>query len=114
MPLPESSHADPSGKIVHLHGEMTLRTIATIYRGLCADLHQHDSLILDVADIADCDLAAAQLIECARRSATMEGKSLTLAAPASGALLDIVQRAGLLGPGAEGSARFWLHEAGGR
>jgi hypothetical protein len=88
-------------------GELTIRTIRAIHQSLCAELQKHNAVVLDTADASDADLVFVQLVESARLTASRQSKKLTMAAPATGALLDVLKRGGFAGD--KSSSMFWLH-----
>jgi hypothetical protein len=61
-----------------------------------------------LADVTEADLTLVQLIESARISATQDGKTFSLSAPASGALLTVLERGGFLGELVDPRTQFWL------
>ena len=71
-------------------------------------LRQNDAVLLDLSGVTECDLTAVQILEGARRSADRDGKRFGLAAPASGSLLDVLLRAGLLSSSGADASGFWL------
>jgi hypothetical protein len=106
----------PAGKknteSLRCSGELTIRTISTIHQSLCAEFQKHNAIVVDTANAGDVDLAFVQLIESARLAANRQSKKLSLAAPATGALLDVVKRGGFAGN--ESGSMFWLHSVGER
>ncbi len=99
-------------EIVDFGDELNVRNVAQAYHHLRDILRQNDAIALDVAKLEDCDLTAAQMIECARRSASRDGKTITLATPPSAALLNVLQRAALVGADADPADTFWLQASG--
>lgn len=51
-----------------------------------------------------------QLVESARLHAGANGKSLSMSRPASGVLLDVLERGGFIETASEEDALFWLHK----
>ncbi len=90
---------------LRLTGELTVRTIADTHRELASKLQNADALLIDVRKVTDVDLTFVQLIESARRSASTDGKRLTLAAPLPPPLRDLLERGGFLSAG--DGASFW-------
>jgi anti-anti-sigma regulatory factor len=64
-------------------------------------------LEIDLAEVTDIDLTFVQLIESARRSAAESGTALRLAAPASGFVLETLQRGGFLSEPPDERTIFW-------
>ena len=98
--------------VLNLGGEVTVRNVRDVHVHLCDILRHNDAVALGVAQLEDCDLTIVQLIESARRSASRDGKTLTLADAPSGALLNVLERAGMVGTGS--SDNFWLQALGAR
>ncbi len=86
-------------------GELTVRTISDTHQRLASEFANTDTLLIDASDVADVDLTFVQLIESARRTASKEGKSITMAAPLPQALRYLLERGGFLSAG--DSAPFW-------
>jgi ABC-type transporter Mla MlaB component len=101
-----------SGTKLSFSGEMTIQTIEAAYRSLSEKFRSDDSVVIDVSEVGDADLTFVQLIEAARRTAAAQSKTLALAAPASGALLAVLERGGFLPEGDGKAATFWLHNGG--
>lgn len=77
-------------------------------------LKDHADVTAKIAADAVVDLTFVQLLESARRSAAETGKSFALAAPASGGLLETLERGGFLSGGDAARRQFWLMESGDR
>jgi hypothetical protein len=88
-------------------GDLTIRTASATHEALCSEFQSRDEITLDLAQTGDVDLTFVQLVESARLTAIRQSKKLSLVATASGALLDVLERGGFVGPGTSGSA-FWL------
>lgn len=67
-------------------------------------------VVIDFAGEPEVDLSFIQLVESARLYAAAHGKALTLAQPASGSLLDVLERAGFIETASHEDALFWLHK----
>ncbi len=87
-----------SGARLALDGELTIRTIEAIHARLTDALAAGGDLLIDTTHATQVDIAFIQLVLAARRSAAAAGTSLTLAAPAGGALRDALARGGFLSP----------------
>ncbi|MDC7788927.1 STAS domain-containing protein, partial [Rhodoplanes tepidamans] len=89
----------------------TVRTIAAAHERLTTELARAGGVRIRLDDLAEFDLGLVQLVLAARRSAAAAGKSLALAAPASGALRTTLDRAGFLAIDPAdplGGPAFWL------
>lgn len=93
---------------VKIGADAGLSAMDEIHRTLVERLAAQ-SVALDLSEVGEADIAFAQLILVAAASARAEGKSLSLAAPAAGAVRNVLERGGLLGDAA--ARRFWLGEA---
>ncbi len=87
-----------------------LRTISTHQDAVQTALSSHGALALDIANDASADLSFIQLIESARIFAGTTGRQFVLSKPASGSLLQLLDRAGFLEDMSADDRRFWLHE----
>jgi ABC-type transporter Mla MlaB component len=85
------------GRLV-LEGELTIRTIEPIHDQLRERLAARIDFAIDVSGASPIDITFIQLALAARRSAAAAGISVTLAAPAGGALRDALARGGFLSP----------------
>jgi len=93
---------------------VTIREAAATQAKLADFLRRHDVIELDCAGVTETDLTLVQLLLAARKSAERAGKSLVLAAPASGALLAVLSQGGFL-PGLGGADEaFWLKRSAAR
>jgi ABC-type transporter Mla MlaB component len=97
-----------------LDGTLTIRTIEEAHSRLIEAMHDDTRLEIDCSAADDVDVSFIQLLLAARASARKRGRSVALAAPASGALLDALTRGGFLAAAgnlpAEDDA-FWLKGA---
>ena len=100
------SHHDDgeTGKLI-LDGALTLRTADDVLARLRDMSARHETLEIDCDAAEEVDLSFIQLILAARTSAAMASRIVSLARPASGALLDALRRGGLLAGADQG---FWL------
>lgn len=89
---------------------LTLRTISKHCDDLLLALSQKSTVVIDISDDQQVDLSLIQLIESARIFASTSGKKLTLVKPATGQLLDALERGGFLHNISPEDASFWLHD----
>jgi len=94
--------------VLNLCGTQELREASDAHARVLNALKANSSIVLDFAELADVDLTFVQLIESARLSAAQQGKVLSLSAPASGALLAVLERGGFLGDATDPRTQFWL------
>ncbi|MDE2406069.1 MAG: STAS domain-containing protein [Sphingomonadales bacterium] len=92
---------------IAITGRQDLRTIGALQGALADAIGAGGDLALDLGGIESADLAFVQLIESARREAERAGVRLALAAPAQGALREVIEQAGLLMPPDRPEAAFW-------
>lgn len=91
---------------------LTIRNAASV-ADLLISRFEHDGPIeLTISEDAEIDLSFVQLLLSARAKARLEGRIFRLQNPASGSLLSILERGGLLNDAAEDVVEFWLHRKG--
>ncbi len=98
-------------KILILGGALTMRNIAAVQARISEALRRRSSVEIDCSAATEIDLSFVQLLLAARKSAVRLGKSLTLAAPPSDLLRDVLARAGLLSTAGGDEAEFWAKGA---
>lgn len=86
-----------------------IRTVKELQPELLAALLGGDAVVLDITACREVDFSFVQMIEAARLYARVAGKTLALSAPAEGAVLDVLRRAGFLDQVSPEHASFWLH-----
>jgi hypothetical protein len=96
---------------VAIVGDAGIKSVGKIHKQFQLALKKNGSIELDLDKATDFDLAFVQLVESARRTATTEGKTVSLSAPVRGGLLEILKRGGFLADAA--GSGFWLANAGG-
>jgi anti-anti-sigma regulatory factor len=77
-------------------GTRALSHANDVRTSLIAALHASNVVVLECGNLEDVDLTFIQCLLSARRSATEQGKTLSLAAPAAGSLREVLQRGGFL------------------
>ncbi|MDP3317169.1 MAG: STAS domain-containing protein [Devosia sp.] len=81
---------------LELSGELGLRDIEKLKSDIMAALEAHDAVALETSLVESADASAVQLLLAAQKTANAEGKSLSLSAPASGALARTLSTLGLV------------------
>ena len=79
-----------------LSGELGLRGIETLRGEIAAALSDHEAVAIDASAVESADASAIQLLLSAQKTATAEGKGLTLDASASAPLSSTLLVLGLL------------------
>lgn len=82
--------------VVKISGEAGLRAAQDIAGSLRKALAGHDQVAIATEAITSADITTIQLLLAARKQALASGKSLSLAAPPSGALRDLLIQVGCL------------------
>ncbi|HEY9011585.1 MAG TPA: STAS domain-containing protein [Devosia sp.] len=103
------SHLD--AHIVDLGTDPSIKTVAELRDRLTAAITENERVVISAEGAAGIDLSVLQLLASAHRTASTAGKSLSLAAPATGALQQALAKAGFLGPAGEPLTRegtFWI------
>lgn len=89
-----------------LDGARTLRTADATHAALSEAAARYDVLEIDASGVDEVDLSFIQCLLAARVSARLANRAITLVPPASGALLEALDRGGFLcGPSADRD--FW-------
>ncbi len=99
---------EPKPRQVSLSGDLTLRGVGEAHATLSAALAKHPSVVLAIDPASPVDLTFVQLLYSARKSAAEAGGDISLAAPASEGLLEVLRRGGFLA--GEAARSFWLHD----
>lgn len=92
--------------ILALTGSLTVASAEQTRETLIAALRDQPSVVVDCSGADEIDLTFIQCLIAASRTAARAGKSFALAAPADGALKDILVRSGLLDP-SHPTSSFW-------
>jgi ABC-type transporter Mla MlaB component len=103
--------SDVGKTTISFAGEVTISNIGQAHEQLAAALHEQQSLTVDIADVSETDLTFVQLLESARRKASETGVRLSLSKPATGSVLEVLQRGGFLDDATSDRATFWLQGA---
>jgi anti-anti-sigma regulatory factor len=103
MPI---SADDQKTIVVHLKGEVSVRTINEIHRRITACFAKNDSITIDLEGVTESDLTLVQAIEAARQGAKKQKKRLSLSGAASGPFRELLERGGFLSR--PEAADFWL------
>ncbi|WP_156460506.1 lipid asymmetry maintenance protein MlaB [Devosia sp. Root635] len=82
--------------VVKISGDAGLRAAQDIAGSLRKALTGHDQVAVATEAISGADITTIQLLLAARKQAQASGKSLTLAAPPSGVLRDLLVQVGCL------------------
>ncbi len=95
---------------VALSGFLTIRSVANGREAIMRALAGGEDISLDVSSDSAVDIAGIQLIQSALLQSRSAAKRVCLAAPASGAMLDILSRGGFLDGMSHEDRQFWLHD----
>ncbi len=98
--------ADERSPILKLSGQIDVRSIDEAFGKIKRAFGPGD-LEVDLSGVTDVDLTFVQLLESARRSAAESGTALRLSAPASGFVLELLQRGGFLSDPPDERTLFW-------
>lgn len=103
---PQTENAVPSQSF-----SLTVRDIQQVHGLILKALTATDHINLAFPDDAPADLSFIQVVESARLYADLNGKTVTLARPASPQVRKVLERGGFLaGASANRYSSFWLHE----
>lgn len=98
---------------VRLEGSLTSGELAPVHDELTKAIEKNKTVTLDCSAVTAADIGLVQLMLSARQTARDAGKSVTLSAPAYGALLDVLTRGGFVSaPGCPPAIEqaFWLNQ----
>jgi anti-anti-sigma regulatory factor len=101
------------GRLV-LAGEITLQSVELIHARLL-EMAAEPVVEIDCDGVTEADLSLIQLILAARSSAQRSARTITLAHPAAGALLETLDRGGFLGADTDrpsADRTFWTQVVG--
>lgn len=104
--MSSSIHAE----VVTLSGLLTIGTVVAARAALLASFERHDALVLRIGAESEADVAGVQLILAAREYARRKSKTIALAEPAAGPMLDVLRRGGFFEVPSAEDRKFWLHE----
>lgn len=91
---------------------LTVRAINDVQQNMLQFIGKNAATTMSIADDCQIDISFIQVVEAARIYAGTAGKTIALAQPASGALLDVLTRSGFLEGMSAEDAKFWLHQGG--
>jgi ABC-type transporter Mla MlaB component len=102
-----------------LEGALTIRTSEATYRSLRQAVGEHASVEIDAQGAEEIDLSFIQILLAAHKSAQAASRTVCLAGPANGSLLDTLTRAGFVPvstdpgqPDPTQAKEFWFEAAG--
>ncbi|WP_117192829.1 STAS domain-containing protein [Rhizobium terrae] len=95
-----------------LPDNLTVRAITTVQQEVLRFIDKNQSIAIELSDDCQVDISFIQLMEAARIYAGTAGKRIALKKPASGPMLDVLQRSGFLEGLSAEDAKFWLHQGG--
>ncbi len=95
---------------VALSGFLTIRGVANGREAILKAFESSGNISLEVSPDSDADIAGIQLIHSALLHSRSIAQSVSLFAPASGAVLDILTRGGFLEAMSPEDREFWLHD----
>ena len=107
-----SAMAEQHRTDIRLDGSLTIATAEAVHHRLVEALAEGGTITIGCDEADAVDLSFIQLVVAARAAADAKGAVLTLQSPASGALLEALQRGGFLDehPDEIGERRFWMKE----
>lgn len=97
-------------ELIRFDGPLNVRSIQPAHKDLLKAMQANQSLVVDIPDVADADIAFIQLIESARIYAASSGKTFKLARPAGAPMQAVLQRAGFTDSLTPDRAAFWFHQ----
>lgn len=97
----------PPAEPLVLTGALTLQTMEAVHARLIG-LADQERVAIDCSEATEVDVSFVQLLLAARGTALESGRTVTLTQPASGALLDTIERGGFLNTCAEKSSADWM------
>jgi len=95
---------------VAISGLLTIRNVARGKEEIWASFADRPDVVLDISPDSDADISGIQLILSALLYARSTGKRLSLSAPVSGSVLDVLERGGFLEKISIEDRQFWLHD----
>ncbi|OWO92693.1 hypothetical protein B5E41_21685 [Rhizobium esperanzae] len=95
---------------INLPDALSIRSMAEIHSKLSEEFSSKYEIFLSVPSGAEADLSFIQLIEAARRQASIDGKRFNLSSPVTGNVLKVLERAGFIESFDQEDLKFWLHK----
>ncbi|MBX5158575.1 MULTISPECIES: STAS domain-containing protein [unclassified Rhizobium] len=95
---------------INLPGVLSIRNVSELLSKIFNEFHSRDTIIVSIPEGAEADLSFVQLIESSRRQAKSHGKTFRLSSPASGSVLNVLERSGFIESFDQEDANFWLHK----
>jgi len=93
--------------ILKFSGVIDVRSIRKPFQTIRKAASSGRDIQIDLSGVTEIDMTFVQLIEAARRSAAQAGTAISLAKPATGMVLETLQRAGFLTDPPDARTRFW-------
>lgn len=91
-------------------GDLSIRAAKALQTDLLDHLSKSSKVVIDLPEHCSADLSFVQTIEAARVFAKRENKALSLAQPAEGSLLEVLQRGGFIDDMTAQDKQFWFHQ----
>jgi hypothetical protein len=96
--------------LVDLPDKLNIRNISSIHEAIFAKLKSGKSILISIPEGAEADLSFIQLIESARIQVKSSGTQILMSNPATGSVLDILERGGFREVFSAEDKKFWLHQ----
>ncbi len=93
--------------ILKFSGVIDVRSIQKPFQAIKKAAASGRDIQIDLAAVTEIDITFVQLIESARRSAAQAGTGISLAKPATGMVLETLQRGGFLPDPPDARTQFW-------
>ncbi len=97
--------------ILKFSGVIDVRSIHKPFQAIKKAAASGRDIQIDLAAVTEIDITFVQLVESARRSAAQAGTGISLAQPASGPVLETLQRGGFLSEPPDARTQFWTGQA---
>ncbi|PDT31715.1 hypothetical protein CO660_02960 [Rhizobium sp. L9] len=89
---------------------LNIRHAAELHTKINGAFRSKDTILFRIPADAEADLSFIQLMEAARRQAKAAGKTVNLSSPASGSVLNVLERSGFIESFDHEDLKFWLHK----
>lgn len=98
-------------QVLEVPSSVTISSAAMFAESVAQHLDQHDTTVLNLAQVQEVDLSFLQILCAARDHASRTDKTIQLAGPATDVVTALLRRAGMLDAPVQHDLDFWFDGA---